>query len=212
MNEKESGKLWRISIAFVVVFMIAAVGYFIYGIENEQTTEPVTSATTTRATTDRSYVGKWTVKNQNELTTASVTSSTAKRKTTTEKKLFVPYVGMSENMIDKTDLGKPRDEVRHNKEVMGGLAYEANLYDFEKDGWIIFTARCVQGKVIQVWDENYKHRVPTSDKSKTPSTQKSTTTDPYHADEFDDAEDFYDEYYDDFYDYYDAEDYWYEHQ
>lgn len=44
------------------------------------------------------------------------------------------------------------------------------------------------------------------------TTTKKTTTDPYHAKEFYDAEDFYDEYYDDFFDYYDAEDYWRDHQ
>ena len=46
----------------------------------------------------------------------------------------------------------------------------------------------------------------TTTKRTTTKRTKKTTTDPYHA------KDFYDEYYDDFFDYYDAEDYWYDHQ
>ena len=46
-----------------------------------------------------------------------------------------------------------------------------------------------------------------------PATPKPTAKpDPFRADEFYDAEDFYEEYYDDFWDYEDAEDYWEEHQ
>ena len=51
-----------------------------------------------------------------------------------------------------------------------------------------------------------------SKKKNTTKRTKKTTTDPYHAKDFYNPEDFYDEHYDDFFDYYDAEDYWYDHQ
>ena len=73
------------------------------------------------------------------------------------------------------------------------------------------------------WIERYGGGLPT-EKLTTPrpastprrvtyATPKPTAKpDPFHADEFYDAEDFYEEYYDDFWDYEDAEDYWEEHQ
>lgn len=64
----------------------------------------------------------------------------------------VPFVGMSESDIDNTSLGKHSGEIRHNYEVKDGNSYIANLYDFVRYGKRIFTARCVDGKVYQVWD------------------------------------------------------------
>ena len=52
----------------------------------------------------------------------------------------------------------------------------------------------------------------TTTKRTTTQRTKKTTTDPYHAKDFYNPEEFYDEHYDDFFDYYDAEDYWYDHQ
>ncbi len=47
--------------------------------------------------------------------------------------------------------------------------------------------------------------------NKSKSSGGSTRTDEYTAADFGNPEDFYDEHYDDFFDYYDAEDYWNEH-
>ena len=121
----------------------------------------------------------------------------------------VPYVGMSETRIGDTSLGKPSKEVRHNTEMMHGEAYKANIYDFYEDGKRIFTARCVDGKVIQVWDKRddpengyvYGHG----------SSGKSYSTGP-DVDEYSDAEEFYYWNIDDFYDYEDAENYYNEHK
>lgn len=54
---------------------------------------------------------------------------------------------MSENDINRTSLGKPSSEIRHNKECINGKQYTANLYDFYSGSDKIFTARCVQGMV-----------------------------------------------------------------
>jgi hypothetical protein len=122
----------------------------------------------------------------------------------------VPYVGMPESRIGDTSLGKPSDNVRHNYECISGEQYKANLYDFKVNGHTIFTARCVRGEVIQVWDSRDQDTsVPAYQPSK--STKHSTDTDPYHVNSYDDAEDFYYDYYDDFDGYEDAEDYFNEH-
>lgn len=120
----------------------------------------------------------------------------------------VPFVGMSESQIANTSLGAPSDEIRHNTEIMNGECYRANLYDFKNGNATIFTARCINGKVTQVWDHRTNPVVPyMPSKNQKPVTD----SDPYHAKDYSDAEDFYDDYYDDFYDFEDAEDYYNEH-
>ena len=116
----------------------------------------------------------------------------------------VPYVGMPESRIADTTLGKPSDKIRHNSEMINGQRYTANLYDFYRNGKRIFTARCIQGRVTEVWDERNN---PTS--TYTPRSGK-TSTDP-SVEGFSHPEDFYEYYWDDFFDYEDAEDYYYEH-
>ena len=117
----------------------------------------------------------------------------------------VPYVGMSESRIGDTSLGKPSSNVRHNVEIKNGERYTANLYDFYSGKNLIFTARCINGVVTQVWDERDDPIKPY-----VPDENHSTTTEP-SVDGFSNPEDFYDWYWDDFFDYYDAEKYYYEH-
>lgn len=128
-----------------------------------------------------------------------------------EKKITsgVPFVGMSEKDINRTSLGKPSSEIRHNKECINGEQYIANLYDFYNGSDKVFIARCVQGKVTDVWD--YRDN-PISQSTK-PYTSNSTKkeSDPYDASDYSDPEDFYYDYYDDFWDYEEAEDYWNEY-
>lgn len=117
----------------------------------------------------------------------------------------VPYVGMSESDIGKTSLGSPSSKVRHNYQVKDGNQYMADIYDFYNGRNVIFSARCVQGMVTEVWDwrdDPIEPYVP--DKKITYHSEPS-------VDEFSNPEDFYDFYYDDFADYYDAEDYYNEH-
>lgn len=121
----------------------------------------------------------------------------------------VPFIGMSEKDIAHTSLGAPSGEVRHNTEISNGQCYTANLYDFKEGNAIIFSARCVQGRVTQIWDRRDHPETPYI-----PKQNKKTTTedDPYHAKDYADAEDLYDDYYDEFFDYYDAEEYYRDHQ
>jgi hypothetical protein len=126
-----------------------------------------------------------------------------------------PYVGMEESAISKTSLGEPEAKVRHNNEFDGhGGFLTANLYDFKENGWTIFTARCVNGTVTEVWDSG--DTVDTSKShaasSSTSRSSKSTDEDSYNAHDYRDAEDFYDEHYDDFFDFEDAESYFYRHR
>lgn len=116
----------------------------------------------------------------------------------------VPYVGMDEDWIDITSLGA-HDDLRHNNETKNGKIYEANLYDFENsDGAIVFTARCLFGRVTHVSD--YRDN-PWDPKSYTPVYDP----DSFDAKDYSHPDDFYYDHYDDFWDYEDAEDYYYEH-
>lgn len=119
----------------------------------------------------------------------------------------VPYVGMSEALINHTSLGRPSDKVRHNYQVKNGQQYLANLYDFYQGGKKIFTARCVLGKVTEVWDMRDSQQTTSVPKKKPNSSSNSGP----NVEGFSDPEDFYDEYWDDFFDYEDAEDYYYDH-
>lgn len=119
----------------------------------------------------------------------------------------IPYVGMSESRIADTSLGAPSDNVRHNIEIKKERRYTANIYDFYKNGTRIFTARCVNGVVTEVWDDRY-----TTTSSYKPNSRKYSKKSSPDANKFSNAEDFYDYYYDDFFDYYDAENYYKEHK
>jgi len=132
----------------------------------------------------------------------------------TQVRTGVPFVGMSESDIAKTSLGAPSSNVRHNTEMISGQAYSATIYDFYDSDTRIFTARCVQGEVIQVWD--YRDDLTEDGDTTTSSSKKSSGTtnsdnDPYNADSYSHAGDFYYDHYDDFYDYEEAEAYWEAH-
>lgn len=146
----------------------------------------------------------------NEKFNKYIAEETKKEEKERKKKIIskVPFVGMSESEIEYTSLGKPSSKVRHNKQRINGKAYTANLYDFKVGTKIIFTAICVRGKVTEVWDKRNEQK-----NTYIPSKKKKidSNDDPYNANEYSDAEDFYDDYYDDFYDFEDAEDYYNEH-
>ena len=127
----------------------------------------------------------------------------------------LPYVGMSEKYINKTALGKPSSTVRHNREMVNGQSLVANLYDYTSNGYVIFTARCVNGVVTDVFDDRAHPYKQSSGSSSSSSSKKSTSStkksDPFHSSDYAHPDDFYYDYYDDFWDYEDAEDYWEAH-
>lgn len=90
----------------------------------------------------------------------------------------LPYVGMSEDKINSTELGPAYREVRHNYECIGGNQYLANIYDFKDElGIVIFSARCVRGEVTEVWDTRDAILTYGQDRytySRTTSTTKTT--------------------------------------
>lgn len=122
----------------------------------------------------------------------------------------VPYVGMSESNISRTGLGAPSGTVRHDYEIKNGERYLCNLYDFYRNGELIFVARCMEGTVIRVWDDRSRPKNDSVPAYKPPASGKDD--DPYNAADYWSKEDFYDDHYDDFFDYEEAEDYWRDHQ
>lgn len=123
----------------------------------------------------------------------------------------VPFVGMRESDIANTLLGAPSSDVRHNYDMVNGKPVEANLYDFYRNGRLIFTARCMSGSVKQVWDERDKAAQPKERSSGKSTPRKEEDDDPLNAKDYRFPEDFYEDHWDDFFDFYDAEDYYYEH-
>ena len=119
----------------------------------------------------------------------------------------VPYIGMPESEIRNTSLGAPSGNVRHNTEMKNGQPHSANIYDFKRDKATIFTARCVDGYVINVWDHRDNPVVPYRPEKST----KSYDDDPFNVHDYIHPDDFYYDHYDDFVDYEDAEDYYNEH-
>ena len=119
----------------------------------------------------------------------------------------VPYVGMSESQIGNTALGRPSEKVRHNTAMIRGKRYTANLYDFVENGRVVFTARCIDGKVTEVWDT----RGTPAGTTKARSSSAASSGDPYHAKDYVHPDDFYYDHYDDFVDFEDAEDYYDSH-
>lgn len=139
----------------------------------------------------------------------------------------IPYVGMAEEYIDITSLGRSSAKERflktnieyYDKEKRKTLKYygEVYYYYFRSGGRIVFVAQCFKGEVQRVWDErdgkkNWNTPYPT-EPAYTTKRRVSTTAKKYDSDvdEFGDAEDYYDWYYDDFYDFEDAEEYFNEY-
>lgn len=123
----------------------------------------------------------------------------------------VPFVGMKESDIACTSLGRPSPNTRGNTECIRGEIYQATLYDFlNDDGKVIFTARCIQGKVTEVWDERDNPHNPHGfgNSGGSSSGHSGKKNDPYNVYDYNDPEDFYEDNYDDFEDIEDAEDYW----
>lgn len=119
----------------------------------------------------------------------------------------VPYIGMSESRISDTELGAPSEKVRHNYAMISNERFHANLYDFyNEDGAKIFTARCADGRVIDIFDHRDE---PIT--ARAPYTGTTGYEDPYNVNDYIHPEDFYYDHYDDFFDFYDAENYFDEH-
>jgi hypothetical protein len=118
--------------------------------------------------------------------------------------LGLPFVGMAESEIRNTSLGQPSDYVHESTAMVDGKAYYSYTYYFLKDGKLIYSARCVQGKVVEIRDDRNKKTGSSRPKTGTSSSEPS-------VEGFSHPEDFYEYYWEDFFEYADAEDYYYEH-
>lgn len=127
-----------------------------------------------------------------------------------------PYEGMSEDSINYTDLG-PADDVEKCKDF-SALREERRTKTYR---WYNANGRTKavatvsykngEGYVSSFSLLEYDDEAVKEARQKLKEEKKSTGSDPYHASDYSDPEDFYEDYYDDFYDYEDAEDYYYDH-
>jgi len=101
----------------------------------------------------------------------------------TKVRTGVPFVGMSESDIAKTSLGSPSPKTRGNTEMINGKSHHATLYDFMSGQYVVFTARCIQGKVTEVWDYRDEPHLPYGSSAKKSSSSSKKT---YH-DSYDDG-------------------------
>ena len=153
---------------------------------------------------------------------------------------IMPYVGMPENLINSTKLGKATsvdtDPLKHSKFYDREVAlregrhmyywmtpYYANRSTYLESFHAYYHVGTRNGVVdyIKRYPENETEPKASSSSGGLYSSgsRKETTTkkktyyddDPYNARDFADPEDFYDYYYDDFEDYEEAYDYFYEH-
>ena len=116
-------------------------------------------------------------------------------------KSTVPYTGMREANISKTSLGRYSSK-REDTYYSVGKNHPYTVYDFKDGNKTIFSVRCENGEVTDVWD--YRNIKPVKPK-------KVSEEDRYNASDYRNAEDFYDDNYYAFHDYYQAEKYWREH-
>jgi hypothetical protein len=124
--------------------------------------------------------------------------------TTTLKKIEVPYVGMSKDLINHTELGKPYDHEIQKQSYSGGIYKYYVYYFLSSDGKTKYTVKCKDNKVVSV--------TTSAVKKSSSGSSSSNKSDPYNASDYSNEEDFYYDHYDDFSDYEEAEDYYNKHK
>lgn len=127
----------------------------------------------------------------------------------------VPFVDMREEDIGKTSLGHPSPKIEHNSEMVNGKPIDCNLYRWDVNGKRIFSARCMQGKVIQVWDNRSNPWPITTWRPSAKQTNRPSSNDGWDIDEdvldYTDPEEFYEDFADEFDSLDEAADYYYAH-
>lgn len=126
-----------------------------------------------------------------------------------------PYEGMSEDLINATDLGEA-DEVVYCKDFSALRAdrrYKTyNWYNSNgrKKATATVYYKNGEGYVSSFSLIEYNSEAMKEAGRKLREEKKSSKTDQYNTKDYSDPDDFYEDYYDDFYDYEDAEDYYYD--
>lgn len=124
----------------------------------------------------------------------------------------VPYVGMSEDDIHSTELGTCTDIIHNSSTKIkdkDGHPRTQTVYRFHKNGQWIYSAICLDRKVIEVSD--YRND-PKPNSSSVGSWKPQSESDRYDIDRYSNAEDFYDDNIADFFSYEDAETYFNDHK
>jgi hypothetical protein len=125
--------------------------------------------------------------------------------TTSLKQITVPYVGMSEDLINHTKLGKPYDYKSEKRTYAQRNHWVYTYYFMSSDGKTIYTVECKNNKVTSVTTLAVRN-------SSNSSGSNSNKSDHYNASGYSNEEDFYYDHYDDFYDYEEAEAYYKKHK
>ena len=113
------------------------------------------------------------------------------------KKREAPYVGMSEQKIDSTDLGRHSEYYKNfNTETINGEIYHASMYYWNSGNETIFSARCVNGKVYNISDNRDRH--VKNNKNVNPAKSSKSTTKKKETTEFDPDDHDIDLYYEDY--------------
>lgn len=120
----------------------------------------------------------------------------------------LPYVGMPEKYIGETVLGKTYGPVEYGDMWVNGQYCTTHIYNFQKNGKVIYTACCVLGEVYFVRNTRNDPWDPVEKQKVLEEFWKSMQPD---VSDYSHPEDFYENYYDDFSDYEEAEDYYYSH-
>ena len=130
----------------------------------------------------------------------------------------LPFVGMPEKYVSSTLLGEFSRCERNGTSYPGGRKTIGNIYYYKRDGKVYFCVFCTGGQVAEVYDNrgcntHYPGRLINGSTSTRPSiaTDSHDESDPYHASDYPDEEEFYEEHWDDFFDFEDADTYWQEH-
>ena len=127
----------------------------------------------------------------------------------------LPFVGLRESDIAKTSLGRPSPNIDYETKSENGTLKLVTFYRWESRlNVVIFSARCIDGKVTHVWDHRDSpwYRSYPDTKASTKATPKPHAPDDYlDSWSYDSFEDFFDDCEEFFEDEEDAEDYYYEY-
>ena len=122
----------------------------------------------------------------------------------------MPYIGMPESYVSITCLGSYAYFSDIDKY---DYPYRVYIYKDSK-GRETFSVTCKSHVVTGVWDKINNRTLTESNtwKSRVSNRPSSSASDPYNAKDYTNEEDFYYDHWDDFFDYYQAEEYWQDHQ
>lgn len=119
-----------------------------------------------------------------------------------------PYIGMDERFVSLTALG---DYSYYSIIDKNDHPYHVYIFKDGK-GRETYAVTCKNNVVTSVWDKLNERKLTENNRWKTRPKSNTVSPDPYNAKDYSNEEDFYDDHWADFFDYFEAEEYWQEHQ